>query len=184
MKIAIISSSVRKGRLSHRVALYIAAYLKDHRVDTVEILDLAEYNFPIFEERLKFIDQPSEQTLHFADRVKNADGVVLIVPEYNGSYPASLKNVVDLLTSEWKKKPIALVSVSAGPLAGSQVMSSLLLPLWKMGAWLVPAGLTMASVQDQLDEQGIPIQKEALEKRTAYFISELFWCIEARKRME
>jgi len=50
--IAIISSSVRTGRKSHRVALYFKNYLETHGLASAGILDLNEYKFPLFEERL------------------------------------------------------------------------------------------------------------------------------------
>ena len=51
--ISIISASVRMVRKSHRVALYFKNYLTENNIATVEIFDLVEYNFPLFEERLK-----------------------------------------------------------------------------------------------------------------------------------
>ena len=79
--IAIISSSVRNGRNSHRVALYFNNYLTENKISDVTILDLKEYNFPIFEERLKFISEPSEPMLAFAKEVENADGIIIVTPE-------------------------------------------------------------------------------------------------------
>ncbi|MCK7536595.1 MAG: NAD(P)H-dependent oxidoreductase [Marinilabiliales bacterium] len=35
--------------------------------------------------------------MSFASRIRAADGVIVVTPEYNGGYPASLKNAVDLL---------------------------------------------------------------------------------------
>lgn len=51
--ISIISASVRMGRKSHCIALYFKNYLTENNIATVEIFDLVEYNFPLFEERLK-----------------------------------------------------------------------------------------------------------------------------------
>jgi NAD(P)H-dependent FMN reductase len=58
-KIVIISSSVRRGRKSHRVALYFKRYIEDNELAEAEILDLREYNFPIFDERLSKQDKKS-----------------------------------------------------------------------------------------------------------------------------
>ena len=82
--ISIISSSVRNGRNSHRVALYFKNYLEENQIANAKIIDLKTYDFPIFEERLKFIEQPTEATLEFAEEVKNADGIIVVTPEYNG----------------------------------------------------------------------------------------------------
>lgn len=124
-KIAIISSSIRRGRKSHRVALWFRQYLVGNNLAEAEILDLAEYNFPLFEERLKLQEDPLPQAVEFAGRISSADGVIIVTPEYNGGYPASLKNAVDLLTDEWRRKPVAISTVSDGPFGGTQVITSL-----------------------------------------------------------
>lgn len=177
--IAIISSSVRTGANSPRVAQYFKQFIEEKQLATASIIDLASYQFPIFEERLKFLKNPSEQILDFTAKIKAADAIIMVTPEYNGGYPASLKNVIDLLHEEWKRKPIAISMVSAGPFAGTQVVTSLLFTLWKIGATMVPSMFPVASVQNNFDEKGNPIQdKEAIDKRAAAFVSELLWYTE------
>lgn len=184
MKIAIISASVRIGRRSHRVALFFKNYIETNNLATVDLLDLNEYKFPIFEERLRNIKDPTALMLDLADKIRKADGVIIVTPEYNGGYPASLKNVIDLLYAEWKRKPIALATASNGQFGGAQVTTSLVFSLWKMGAWMVPAMYPGPKVQSLYDEDGIPVDKEATEKRAKPFIDELLWCMEASMRME
>lgn len=181
--ISIISSSVRAGRISHRVALYFKNYLLNNNLATAEILDLNKYNFPLFEERLRLQEKPSEAALDFAERIKASDGVLIITPEYNGGYPASLKNVTDLLYNEWHRKPVAISTVSDGNFGGTQVITSLQFSLWKMRAWTVPAMFPNPKANESFDEYGNPADKTATDKRAATFINELLWCIEAGKRM-
>jgi len=183
MKIAIVSASVRTGRKSHRVALFLKKFIESNKYADVEILDLKEYNFPVFEERLQYQKNPSPEALDFAERIRSADGVIIVTPEYNGGYPASLKNAVDLLVSEWKRKPIALASASGGPFAASQVLTSLLFSLWKIGALVVPVLFQTPKVQEAYDEGGNPADREIAEKKATALISELKWCIEAAARM-
>jgi len=183
-KIAIISSSVRTGSKSHRVALYFRNYLADYNLATAEILDLNKYNFPLFNERLRSQESPAPATLEFAEKIRSADGVLIVTPEYNGGYPASLKNVIDLLYVEWYRKPIAVSTASSGNFGGTQVITSLQFTLWKMKAWMVPAIFPVPMVQESFDENGIPADKTGTDKRAGIFINELFWCIEAKKRME
>ncbi len=76
-KIAVISASVRKGRKSHSVALYFQHYLTEKQLAEVEIIDLDAYNFPIFEERLRLIENPTEDMLQLAAAITNADGVIM-----------------------------------------------------------------------------------------------------------
>ena len=181
--ISIISSSVRTGRYSPRVALYFKKYLELNKLADVEILDLSKYNFPIFDERLKKLKSPTAESKDFAEKIKSADGVIIIAPEYNGGYPASLKNAIDLLYDEWHHKPVAMSTVSDGNSGGAQVLISLQFVFWKMHAMTVPATFPVANVTETFDESGNPSGKQSLEKRTANFINELLWCIEARSRM-
>lgn len=184
MNIAIISASVRTGRNSHRVALFFKNYIESNKIANVEMLDLNDYQFPIFEERLKFQKDPSSKTIEFAQKVKAADGIIIVTPEYNGGYPASLKNVIDLLYDEWKRKPTAISTVSAGGFAGMQVITSLQFTLWKMQIWTVPAMFPVPKVGEAYNEQGVPVDKEGTEKRAKGFLDELLWCINAKKKMD
>jgi len=181
--IAIISSSVRRGRNSHRVALYLKNYLEENKLAEADILDLKEYDFPLFDERLHLQKDPSPGALEFASRIRAADGVIIVTPEYNGGYPASLKNVVDLLTDEWRRKPVAISTVSDGPFGGTQVITSLQFSLWKIRAWTVPAMLPVLKVSEAFDENGIPADRKAADRRAAGFVSELLWSVEAKGKM-
>jgi NAD(P)H-dependent FMN reductase len=181
--IVIISPSVRAGRKSQRVAVYIENLVRQKNLADVEILDLLRYNFPLFDERLKYQHTPLEGALDFAEKIKKADGVVIVSPEYNGGSPASLKNAIDLLVEEWYKKPVAFVTVSDGNFAGTQAIISLQFSLSKLGAMIVPAILRFPVIQSAFDENGIPAEKEKTDRRTLAFLNELFWYIEARKRM-
>lgn len=151
---------------------------------TCDLVDLLDYSFPIFEERLRFMPDPPKQVLEFADRIKRADGIVVITPEYNGGYPASLKNVIDLLSEEWKGKPTALVTVSTGPFGGALLLPSLVFSLWKKKVWTVPARYHVPKVHEAFSLEGEPAEQEAADKRTMAFLEELEWCMEARKRMQ
>ncbi len=181
--IAIISASVRTARNSHRVALYFKQFIEANNMATVEMLDLNEYQFPVFNERLWLQADPQPSALEFAAKVKAANGMLIVTPEYNGGYPASLKNVVDLLYDEWHRKPIAISTVSNGIFGGSQVITSLQFSLWKIRAWTVPAMFPVPKVQDAFDEKGIPSDITGTDKRAQVFLNELLWCMEAAARM-
>lgn len=182
--IAIISASVRTGRNSHRVALYFQRYLEENNLASCELLDLQEYNFPVFNERLKYQKDPLPQALQFAGKIASAAGAIIVTPEYNGGYPASLKNVTDLLYDEWQRKPVAIATVSSGSFGGSQVLMALQFSLWKMHVWTVPAMFPVPNVKDAFDENGVPSNPEKTGKRAKAFIEELLWCVEAKKKME
>lgn len=183
-KIGILVASVRTGRKSDRVALFFQKFIESNYEATVELIDLNDYNFPVFNERLKFMANPAPEVLAFADRVRNCDGILIVTPEYNGGYPASLKNVVDLLTDEWKRKPVAISTVSAGPFAGAQVITSLQFSLWKIKALVATAMFAVATVEKAYETDGTPVNKEASEKNAKPFVDELVWCMQAVKRMK
>lgn len=178
--IVILSSSVRNGRNSHRIALFFKNYLAENGIANGEILDLAEANFPIFDERLRFMENPSTDILAFADTINKADGIIIVTPEYNGGYPASLKNVIDLLYAEWKRKPVAIATVSAGSFGGTQVITSLQFSLWKIGALTVPATFPVPTVEKAFTEDGVPTDVESSNKRAKVFVDELMYWVEAK----
>jgi NAD(P)H-dependent FMN reductase len=182
-KIVIISPSIRKGRYSHRVALYFAKLIRDTNIAYAEILDLLKYNFPLFHERLKYQGSPSPEAVDFSEKIRSSDGVIIITPEYNGAPPASLKNAVDLLTDEWRKKPVAFVTVSDGDFGGTQSIISLQFSFWKLGAITVPATMRLPNINITFDENGLPVEKEKVDKRGFSFLKKLLWHIEAKNKM-
>jgi NAD(P)H-dependent FMN reductase len=182
--IAILSSSVRTGRKSNRVADYFKNYIEENKMATVEILDLNTYQFPIFDERLKFQKNPSAEAIQFSDKIKKSDAVIIVTPEYNGGYPAALKNAIDLLTDEWRQKPVGIVTVSSGAFGGSQVVTALQFSLWKMKAFTVPAMFPVPKVEEAFDENGKPSDKTGTDKRAAGFTKEVIWAMEACAKMK
>lgn len=181
--IALISSSVRTGRNSHRVALYLSRYCSENNLATVDLIDLAALNFPVFEERLQYMKNPPDGAVDFAERITRAEGVIIVTPEYNGGYPAALKNAIDLLYPEWKRKPVGLATVSAGAFGGSQVGTSLSFSFLKIGALVTPAVFRVPTVQKAYDENGVPADKETTGRRAQTFLDEFFWLVEAGRRM-
>ena len=148
------------------------------------MLDLKDYNFPIFDERLSNIKNPTKEMVAIANEIDVADGVIIVTPEYNGGYPASLKNLIDLLYKEWKRKPIGISTVSDGIFGGTQVITSLQFVLWKIGALVVPAMFPVPTVEKLFDKNGVPLDKEETNKRAALFINEFLWLIEAKQNMQ
>src|SRR5690625_7680766 len=111
-EILIISSSIRKKRNSHRVALFLQQYIAQRGLGDPDILDLKEYNFPLFEERVTRAEDPDEGWVEASNKVNNAKGVIIVTPEYNGGYPTSLKNEIEFMNKEWRRKPIELADVA------------------------------------------------------------------------
>jgi NAD(P)H-dependent FMN reductase len=180
-KISIISSSIREERNSHRVALYFDKYLDENNLADSEIIDLKEYNFPLFNNTLKTQKNPPANAVIFAEKIKASDGIIIVMPEYNGGIPASLKNAIDLLNEEWRHKPVGIVTVSAGPFAGTQALVALQFTLWKMKAWTITEMFSVPKVQETYDVEGNSTEKETTNKLSEIFVKELLWCIKADK---
>ncbi len=182
--IVIISSSIRDRRKSHRIALFFQQFIESRGLGQPEILDLKKYNFPLFEERLGNMKDPEPAWVEFADRVNRAEGVIIVTPEYNGGYPASLKNVIDFMYKQWHRKPMALVPVSDGQFGGTQVIQSLQFSLWKIGAWTVPARYHVSHVDTMYDEDGQSKNPQLTDRLAGRFIDELMWCVRAKEMMD
>jgi NAD(P)H-dependent FMN reductase len=182
-RIAIISASVRTGRKSHRVALYFKKFLQDKNVE-VEMIDLKELNLPLLHERLRYLDNPPAALVSLSGKIKNSDGVLIVTPEYNGGYPPALKNATDALYDEWKRKPVAIATVSSGDFGGSQVITSLLFTLWKIGAWMVPAMFPVPDIENSFSESGEALDAKHTHHRAEKFVGELLWCVEASNKMK
>jgi NAD(P)H-dependent FMN reductase len=181
-KISIISSSVRIGRKSDRVAHYFQKFLTENNIAHAEILDLAKYEFPIFTARLSEQKNPAKNVLEFAEKITASHGIIIVTPEYNGGYPASLKNVIDLLYDEWHRKPIAIVTVSGGIFGGTQVITSLQFTLWKIRANTVTAMFPVRNVQESFDEKGNAIDKKATDNLASLFTKELIFHIKSNQK--
>jgi NAD(P)H-dependent FMN reductase len=182
--IAILSASVRKGRVSHRVALFLKRLIEEKNLATAVIVDLNDYQFPIFHERLMYQENPIPGLVEYSKKINAADGVLIVTPEYNGGYPASLKNAIDVLYPEWQRKPVAISTCSDGDFGGNQVITSIQFVLWKMHVLTVPAMFPNPNADKSYDEQGNPADLPGTEKRAIHFLKELLWYIEAKRRME
>lgn len=171
--ISIISASIRTERKSQNVALFLKQFIEENKLATIEIIDLKAYNFPLFEERLSNQKNPSQKVIDFQNKIINSDGIIIVTPEYNGSFPASLKNVIDLLYVEWKNKPIAISTVSSGGFGGTQCLVALQFILFKIGARIISSVFQVSKVQENYDDKGNAINKAISDKMANPFIKEL-----------
>ena len=180
--ISIISSGVTAGRKNQSVSLYFQNYLSNNNLATTEILDLKKHEFPIFKHTIKTQKEPSEKVLDFASKVESSDGIIIVTPEYNGGYPASLKNMADLLYDEWHRKPISICTLSAGPFGGTQALILLQFTLWKIGAWTATNMFCVSNVAKTFDDMGNPSDKAETDKLADAFIKELLACVKINKQ--
>lgn len=174
-KIVIISSSIRDGRLSPRVALFLRDLIAREGWGDAEILDLAQYNFPLFTERWAFQKEPSDSLREFTEKFNAADAVILLSPVYNATYSAALKNVVDLYYKEWYHKPVGIVSATYGPVPGIATAQQIATLMLKMGAHVAPVSYTAINIGSEFDENGTPTNAESSQKLAAAMLHELQW---------
>lgn len=112
LNLSIIVGSVRAERNGIALANWFADFArKDDRFDT-QLIDLADVHLPMDDEphhpRMQKYTQ--EHTRRWSETIDAADAFVLVTPEYNYSFPASLKNALDHLCLEWGEKPVGFVS--------------------------------------------------------------------------
>ena len=176
--IPIILGSTRRDRQSPKVAKFVYNRLAARDNIQTEIIDLQELNLPIMEERLRFRNDPPPGLLDFSGKINRADSIVIVTPEYNNGYPGVLKNALDYLLPEYKRKPFGVVTVSGGGFGGISCLAQLRLVIIGMGAFPIPASLPVSTVQNSFDADGNP-KDPAYDKRAETFIGELLWFTEA-----
>ena len=118
MNVCVLVGSLRKASLNGMLAnALISLAPSSMKLDIVEIGQL-----PLYNQDLE-IDPPPAPWTAFRQRVKAADAVLFVTPEYNRSVPAALKNALDVGSrpygsSAWDRKPGAVVSASPGAIGG------------------------------------------------------------------
>jgi chromate reductase len=117
MKVAVVVGSLRKGSYNRMIAKAMCGLAQGLECEIVEIGDLPLYNVDLE------AGSPPAQWEEFRKRIRSADAVLFVTPEYNRSVPGALKNAIDVGSrpygkSVWAKKPAAVVSVSPGAIGG------------------------------------------------------------------
>jgi NAD(P)H-dependent FMN reductase len=181
LRLPVILGSVRRGRRSPVVAQFIHDRLTGRDRVATELVDLADLDLPVMEERLRLRDDPPAGLEDLAQRIDLADGLVIVTPEYNNGIPGALKNALDYLLPELERKPTGIVTVSAGSFGGISCLAQLRLVLLAMGALPIPASLPVPRVQDAFDDSGRPTDSRFTE-RADRFLDETLWWIEAAAR--
>ncbi|MEL6252081.1 MAG: NAD(P)H-dependent oxidoreductase [Bacteroidota bacterium] len=174
MKVAIIVGSIRKGRQSHKVGLYLKQVLDAMPGIHCEYLDLLEYKLPMLTERWKEQEPVDEGLLSFSDTLKSSDAIIFISPEYHGSYTGVLKNAVDHFWPEFYKKVIGVVVTGSGKFGGINASSQMQQLILSLGAYPMPQKLVIPYIQDTFTEDGT-LLKDEIRQQSMRFIEELAW---------
>ena len=166
------------GRQSEKVALELVKQLQEDADSKISYLDIAHYDFPVFEERVSLHPNPPEKLLEFSRQLKAANGIIFVIPEYNGSLPGTFKNAFDHFYAEYKRKPIGVVCVSDGKFAGVQASLQLQTLILHVFAYPMPVKLLVPSVGQAFDEAG-NLTDEMVKRGMIRFIKEYKWFAEA-----
>ncbi|GGW24065.1 NADPH-dependent FMN reductase [Streptomyces xantholiticus] len=118
LRLAVIVGSVRQGRFGPVVARWFTEQAQLHGRFTVDLIDLADTPLPLDLPPLPpalqpEMDRPAEMA-GLTRNIADADAIVVVTPDYNRSFPASLKAAIDWHYTEWQAKPIGFVGYSGG----------------------------------------------------------------------
>lgn len=174
LNVLVILGSVRRGRMSERVARFVMTRLAAADGVSAELVDLAELDLPIMEERLGRIDPPPAGVPELGAKIEAADALIIVSPEYNHGYPGVLKNALDYFYAQYKRTPVALVTVSNGGHGGVNAWAQLVTVLTHMGAIVLPVTVAVSNVEQSFSAEGDALNPAYL-KRTDGMISELVW---------
>jgi NAD(P)H-dependent FMN reductase/predicted RNA-binding Zn-ribbon protein involved in translation (DUF1610 family) len=110
----------------------------------------------------------------FSDAMLRADGLVIVVPEYNHGYPGLLKHALDTNLKEYIHKPVGLCGVSAGGFGGTRVVENLLPVMRELGLMTIFWDVNVSSVGKAFDASG-QLLDQALPRRIHKMVQELVW---------
>ena len=125
LKLQVIICSTRPGRVGPAVGAWMHEQAARHGQFDVELVDLADFKLPIFDEpqHPRLGKYEHEHTRRWSETVKRADAYVFVTPEYNFSTPAPLLNALTYLYHEWTYKPVGFASYGgvSGGMRGVQM---------------------------------------------------------------
>ena len=115
LKIAVVISTTRPGRLGASLTNWLAAIAKQRSDAAFEIVDLRDYPLPFFEEEIPPAFKPSGHAVaqRWSAKMAEFDAYIFVTAEYNHSLSGVLKNALDYLSSELKRKPAAFLGYGA-----------------------------------------------------------------------
>lgn len=168
LSVPVILGTARKGRMSAHAARFITEELRKRTDVKTDLIDIAQLPLPI--------DDAGEaiKDAGFSASMNVADALVLVVPEYNHSFPGLLKHVLDSNLKEYIHKAVGIVAVSAGPFGGARVIQNLLPVLRELGLVTIFWDVNFGSVGQVFDDSG-SLRDHAFIRRTEKFLEELIW---------
>ena len=166
--IPVILGTARQGRRSEHVAHFVLEELKKRAGVETELIDIRTLPLKL--------DDAGEQVKDpaFSATIDRADGLVLVVPEYNHGYPGLLKHALDMNLKEYVHKAVGICGVSAGPFGGARVIENLLPVMRELGLVTTFTDVNFGSVHKIFDEGGSLLDQNFM-RRVDEFLKELIW---------
>jgi NAD(P)H-dependent FMN reductase len=181
-RILVFYGSYRSDRMGIRLAHFVIERLRRRGCD-VELIDARAVNLPMldrmYKEHPKGKAPPALEDL--AGKIRDADGFIFVTGEYNWGMQPGLKNLTDHFLEEWFWRPAAIVSYSAGRLAGAHAATAWHGTLCEMGMIVISSTIAVGPIGESLSAEGEPTGASgaAIERAFPRFADDLMWWIEA-----
>jgi NAD(P)H-dependent FMN reductase len=183
-RILVFYGSYRSDRMGIRLAQFVVERLRRRR-DDVELIDAKAINLPMLDRMYKEYPkgEAPEALERLAGKIREADGFVFIVGEYNWGVQPGLKNLTDHFLEEWFWRPAAIASYSAGRLSGVRAATAWQGTLSEMGMVVVSSAIAVGPIGQTLSAKGEPVGEagQALERAFPRFSDDLMWWVQAAK---
>lgn len=189
MKIGVILGTIREGRLSERLAIWVVDNVKKLKNVDVELLDLRDYPMPFFNEPRSPKYNPDRQTNKIAktwlNKLNEQDAYIIVTPEYNHSMTGVLKNALDYTDWQVSKKPFAIVS--HGSAGGARAAAHIKNVISEIRGIVISSNLAITMrVGDIFDEKGtlsVEVAKQEYGPHVTLhnMLEELIWYAAALK---
>ncbi|SEO89271.1 NADPH-dependent FMN reductase [Aquisalimonas asiatica] len=173
-KVALILGSACEGRLCDTVAAWVEQSVRAGGEFEIDVIDPLALELPV---RHEHEDGPAVQALQ--QRLADADAFIVVTPEYNHSYPAALKFLIDSVYEAWQAKPVAFVSYGgiAGGLRAVEHLRHVFAELHAVGIRDV---VSFANVWESIDERSGELRgSTSAERSMSTLLSRLHWWAEA-----
>ncbi|MFJ7589415.1 NADPH-dependent FMN reductase [Streptomyces sp. NPDC097617] len=167
LRTALIIASTREGRFGPTIARWfetIAATRTDIELTTA---DLADADLPAH-----WTAHPTPRARQFTEQLATADAYIILTPEYNHSFPASLKQAIDTTGDIWHRKPVAFISYG-GLSGGLRAVEQLRPVLAELHATTLRE--TLSFHQFPFDQDGQPLNQQASEQAATTLLTDLHW---------
>jgi len=169
LRVAVIVGSTREGRFGATVAQWFAGQARQRADMLVDVVDLAELDLPSV-----LANQTPPAVEAYAERIEQADAFVVVTPEYNHGYPASLKQAIDLLHAPWRRKPVGFVAYG-GLSGGLRAVEQLRQVFAELHATTLRDTVSFHVAWTLFDEAGRLLDPDAAVVATTTMLDDLAW---------